>query len=517
MSEKASTLKKQKPALSWWQIFNMSFGFFGIQMGFALQLANTSRIFQTLSAAVSDLPIYWLAGPVTGLIIQPIIGYMSDRTWHSTFGRRRPYFFVGALLATLCLFIMPNSSSLWIAIGMLWIMDSSFNVAMEPFRAYVGDRLPNKQLTTGFAMQSFLIGVGAVLASFLPYILTNYFGVANTAPEGVIPPSVKWAFYIGGVGFLIAVLYTVFTSKEYSPEEMASFADNSEKEAIEDPLISDQDYISNGTKHKTVGAILLLLGAVFAFVINSMELQRDLYVLGGIFIFVGLLLLISGFIQGNGKSDSVLVTITNDLQFMPATMKQLSAVQFFSWFGLFAMWIYSTPAVTEYIFGSTDPQSALYNEGADWVGVCFGVYNAVPIFIAFLLPVIAQKISRKKTHMLALFAGGLGLISISLISSPKMMLLSMIGVGIAWTSILSMPYAMLTNSLKPSKMGYYMGVFNFFIVLPQIVAASILAFMLDKIFGGASIYALVIGGASMIFAGILCLFVEDKEEYLEGE
>ena len=501
----------RKPRLSFIDIWNMCFGFLGIQMGFALQLANTSRIFQTLSAEVDNLPIYWLAGPVTGLIVQPIIGYISDRTWHPVFGRRRPYFFVGALLAAISLFIMPNSSILWFAIGMLWIMDSAFNIAMEPFRAYVGDKLPNEQLTTGFATQSFLIGVGAVFASFLPWILTNLFGVENTAAEGQIPTSVKWSFYIGGVGFLIAVFYTIFTTKEYSPEEMASFEDNKEKEQYSNPLLNDEDYIANSKKHLIYGLSLTAIGLLFAYFVYHNAWKRDLYVLAGVIVSFGLLFLTAGHLQKHGKNESFITTIMNDLQFMPKTMKQLAVVQFFSWFALFSMWIYATPAVTEFIFGSTDTTSKAYNEGADWVGVCFGVYNAVPIVVAFLLPVIAKVISRKGTHMLALIAGGLGLVSIYFISEPKMMLLSMIGVGIAWASILSMPYAMLTNSLPPSKMGYYMGVFNFFIVLPQIVAASILAFVLGMFFDGQANWALVIGGISMLFAGVFCLFVDDKE------
>jgi len=489
----------------------MSFGFLGIQMGFALQLANTSRIFQTLSAEVENLPIYWLAGPVTGLIVQPIIGYMSDRTWHPVFGRRRPYFLIGAILAAASLFIMPNSSVLWFAIGMLWIMDSAFNIAMEPFRAYVGDKLPNEQLTTGFATQSFLIGVGAVFASLLPWLLTNVFGIANTATEGTIPDAVKYSFYIGGVGFLLAVLYTVTTSKEYTPEEMAAFENIQEKEAEANLLTSNEDFKANSKKHKLFGLGFLVAGLLFAFVIFVNAFKRDLYVLSGVLVTFGLLFLISGVLQKSGKNNSFITTIMNDLQFMPTTMKQLAWVQFFSWFALFAMWIYTTPAVTEYIFGSTDTTSKAYNEGADWVGLCFAVYNGVPILVAFLLPVIARSISRRITHMLALFAGGLGLLSIYFIQQPNLMLLSMVGVGIAWASILSMPYAMLTNALPQKKLGYYMGVFNFFIVLPQIVAASILAFILNLFFDGQANWALVIGGVSMVFAGLLCLRVDDKD------
>ena len=193
---------KNKPTLGFWQIWNMCFGFMGIQFGFALQNANVSRIFQTLGAEVDDIPILWIAAPLTGLIVQPIIGYMSDRTW-TGLGRRRPYFLGGAILASAALIFMPNSPTLWIAAGMLWIMDASINISMEPFRAFVGDNLPEKQRTTGFAMQTFFIGVGAVVASALPWVLTNWLSIANEAPPGVIPDSVKISFYVGGIAFLL--------------------------------------------------------------------------------------------------------------------------------------------------------------------------------------------------------------------------------------------------------------------------------------------------------------------------
>lgn len=436
------SIASEKPKLSFWEIWNMSFGFLGIQFGFALQNANVSRIFETLGAEKDSLPILWLAAPVTGLIVQPIIGYYSDRTWIPKWGRRRPFFAIGAILATIALFIMPNSPSLWVAAGMLWVMDGSINVSMEPFRAFVGDVLPNEQRTKGFAMQAFFIGIGAVIASILPYVLTNWLGFANTAPDGQIPDSVKWSFYIGGVAFFAAVMWTVFNSKEYPPEDI-------EKLKLE----------------------------------NS---ERG--------VFTGLAESFMGIFK------------------MPKTMVQLAFVQFFSWFALFAMWIYSTPAVTEHVYGTTDTKSALYNEGANWVGIMFGVYNGVAALAAFLLPQLAKYFGRKGTHLIALFCGALGLISIFYINDPNLLVLNMIGVGIAWASILSVPYAMLSSALPSDKMGYYMGVFNFFIVIPQIVAAGILGFILKNFFGNDAIYALIVGGISLIIAGLLSLLVNDDDK-----
>ncbi|GAB2538266.1 MFS transporter [Rufibacter soli] len=437
----AQTISAQaKPRLSFWQIWNMSFGFLGIQFGFALQNANVSRIFETLGG--TEIALYWLAAPVTGLLVQPIIGYLSDRTWSPRFGRRKPFFMVGAILASISLFLMPNSSVLWMAVGMLWILDSSINISMEPFRALVGDLLPSEQRTSGFAAQTFFIGIGAVVASLLPWIFNNWVGLPNTAPAGEIPPSVKWAFYSGGVVFFLAVLWTVLKTKEYPPEDLEEF----EREKRDTTFWE-------GVKETFLG------------------------------IFK-----------------------------MPKTMLQLAFVQFFTWFALFAMWIFTTPALTSHVYGTTDTTSKLYNEGADWVGVCFAVYNGVSAIFALLLPALAKKTSRRMTHLICLTIGGLGLISVYFISDPKLLLVSMVGVGIAWASILSMPYAILAGSLPAKRMGYYMGVFNFFIVIPQIVAGTLLDFINKHIFDGQSIYVLVLGGCSMILAGFMTLLVKDVDE-----
>jgi maltose/moltooligosaccharide transporter len=499
----------KRPRLSFIQIWNMSFGFLGIQFGFALQNANVSRIFETLGADINQIPILWMAAPVTGLIVQPIIGHMSDNTWNRL-GRRRPFFLIGAILASVALFIMPNSPVLWVAAGMLWIMDASINVSMEPFRAFVGDMLPSEQRTTGFAMQSFFIGTGAVVASALPYMMTNWFGIANTAPEGEIPQSVKFAFYIGGAVFFLAVLWTVISSKEYSPEELAKFneAENPKDKSVNpyerERMVESNTFISKGFLWVLAGIILL---AIFYFFIY-MDYGLAVF-FGGIIIF-GLLQLLSGSLTRKGKTSSGLVVILNDLYKMPKTMIQLSYVQFFSWFALFAMWIYTTPAVTRHIYGTTDTTSALYNEGADWVGVLMAVYNGFAAIMAFLLIWMAKKTSRKTVHTISLICGGLGLISFYFISNPNMLIISELGIGLAWASILAMPYAILTGALPSHKMGVYMGIFNFFIVIPQITAAAILGFFVHNLFAGHAIYALVLGGVSMFVAAALVRKVEDN-------
>lgn len=505
----------KRPRLSFWQIWNMSFGFLGIQFGFALQNANVSRIFETLGAKIDAIPILWIAAPVTGLIIQPIIGHMSDKTW-CRLGRRRPYFLTGAILASIALLIMPNSPVLWIAAGMLWIMDASINVSMEPFRAFVGDMLPSEQRTKGFAMQSFFIGTGAVVASALPYILTNVFNVANVAPEGQIPPSVKLSFYIGGVVFFIAVLWTIINSKEYSPEELKSFEEAEHAEIkLKTGKEATVEHVDHSSSYFLKNCIIwFVAGVVLSFLVYYFKWDVELFILtGGLFAF-GIVQLIAGLLIKVRREDSGWAVVVNDLFNMPKTMAQLAIVQFFSWFALFSMWIYTTSAVTKHIYGTTDTTSELFNKGANWVGVCFAVYNGFAAVVAFLLPVLAKYTSRKTTHSIALIAGGLGLISIYFISNPNMLLVSMLGVGIAWASILSMPYAILAGALPSAKMGTYMGIFNFFIVIPQILAASLLGFFTRSLFGGEAVYSLMLGGGSMILAAMLVFFVTDKDDVI---
>lgn len=506
----ATELLRPKPTLTFWEIWNMSFGFLGIQIGFALQNANVSRIFETLGAKVENIPILWIAAPVTGLVVQPIVGYFSDRTWNRL-GRRRPYFLVGAILASLALLAMPNSPALWVAAGVLWLMDASINISMEPFRAFVGDNLTSEQRTTGFAMQSFLIGTGAVVASILPWLLTTQFGVANSAPSHVIPDSVRLSFYIGAAVFFLAVLWTVMRSKEYSPEQMASFEENQAREEFARAKRTADEYAANGGRQIRLGGILLAAGAALSLWLASQAIYQVM-VLSAVVAVGGMLLIASGLMQRRGRYDNGFVTILNDLQDMPRTMKQLAWVQFFSWFALFAMWIYTTAAVTSHVYHTTDTTSALYNEGANWVGVSFGAYNGVAAIVAFAIPVLAKLTSRKVAHAICLVCGAVGLLSVFFLSDARYLLGSMVGVGIAWASILSMPYAILTGALPPSKMGYYMGVFNFFIVIPQIVAAAVLGFVVGRFFGGAAIYALLIGGTSLVLAAALTLRVEDEDD-----
>ncbi len=578
---------KTQPRLSFWQIWNMSFGFLGIQFGFALQNANVSRIFESLGADIGTIPILWIAAPVTGLIVQPIVGYLSDNTWNRL-GRRRPFFLVGAILASLALIIMPNSPFLWVAAGMLWILDASINVSMEPFRAFVGDMLPPEQRTKGFAMQSFFIGVGAVVASGLPYVLTNWLGVSNVADIAAgerIPPSVKFAFYIGAGVFFLSVLWTVIRTREYSPEQLAEF----ERNRSDDDNIRqhERDELLPAQRFLKYAPFWIFGGLLLTLVVHWLKLEAELYILSGGLILFGLIQLVTGLMIRDGRGKHGFVVVINDLYRMPKTMGQLAVVQFFSWFALFAMWIYTTAGVTSHIYdmrisaaevqemktigqqleemGPAEWTAALervnrelityeeqvvagqsnvvasmrvvnffreergvgisgglqttldriqqeYNRGADWVGVSFAAYNGFAALLAFFLPVLAKWTNRRITHMIALTAGGIGFISIYFIGNPNLIILSMVGVGLAWASILSMPYAILTGSLPAHKMGTYMGIFNFFIVIPQILAASLLGFFVTTIAGGQAIWALVLGGCAFFVAAITVLFVDDEDE-----
>lgn len=431
----------QKPRLSFWQIWNMSFGFLGIQFGWGLQLGNMSGIYEKLGANPDQLPILWLAAPLTGLIIQPIIGSMSDRTW-GRLGRRRPYFLVGALLASVALFFMPTSSSLWMAAGLLWILDASINVSMEPFRAFVADKLNADQRTTGFVMQSFFIGLGATFAGWLPLAFRR-FGVAGNTASG-IPLTIKYAFQIGAAAFLLAVLWTVFTTREYPPEDMEAFE----------------------------------------------RMRREK--------------------RGLAAGLSEILTALRE---MPRTMRQLAPVQIFTWLGLFCMWLFYVPAVARHVFGAVDPQSEAYTHGVEWGGFAMSFMNITCFAVAFLLPKLAKATSRKTVHALCLICGALGLLSVYFISSPWMLVVSMVGVGIAWASILSMPYAILSGALPAARMGVYMGVFNFFIVIPEITQALTFGPLIRGIFGAnnprSPLYVVLVGGCFMLLAALLVMRVRD--------
>ncbi len=496
-----------KPNRTFLQIINMSIGFLGIQFAFGLQNANVSRIFQSLGAKIDEIPILWIAAPLTGLLIQPIIGHMSDKTWLGKFGRRRPYFMIGAIFASLALFVFPNAWALWMAALLLWVLDASINISMEPFRAFVGDMLPEKQLTTGFAAQSFFIGTGAVISSILPYVLEK-FNISNESATG-IPDTVRISFYIGAIVFIAAIAYTVFTTKEYSPAQMKEFGEFSEADTqtkyIKTPAAV---FINRGMIWLFIGAVLSAL--LYFYNGNATnKLEKELYVLTGGLTAYGIFQLLAGVFHKNGK-DNGFVEVLDDLGHLPNTMKKLAVVQFFSWFALFSMWIYSTPALAQHLLNTTDTSSAEYNKLGNWVGVLFAYYNGFAALFAFLLPVLAAKFSRPVTHLIALICGGLGLISFYLFKDENLLIISMAGIGFAWSSILAMPYSMLTQSLPAHKMGVYMGIFNFFIVIPQILAATLLGIFTKHLFGNQAIYAIVLGGCSMILAGFLTLRIKEK-------
>ncbi|PWK92441.1 MFS transporter [Fulvimonas soli] len=490
---------KARPALSFRQIWNMCFGFFGIQFGFALQTAEVSRIFQTLGASLEQIPVLWVAAPVTGLLVQPVVGHLSDRTW-TRLGRRRPYFLAGALLAALSLLWMPNAATLWTAAALLWLMDASINVSMEPFRAFVGDQLPPAQRPLGYAVQGFFIALGAVVASAMPWLLARC-GVANAAPPGGIPDTVRYAFYAGGAALLGAVLWTVASTREYPPGQLLAF----------DPAPAGGDRPSPAGAARN-GIAWALAGALGTALVWRFALQRELYLLSvGMLAYGALLLWLA-----RTRRRNLLAQVLGDLHAMPEAMRRLAWVQLFSWFALFALWIYATAAVTAVHFGSADPHSAAYNEGANWVGVLFAAYNGFAALAAITIPWMVRRWGLQASHLANLWLGGAGLLSFLLIRDPHWLLLPMLGVGFAWASILSLPYAMLSDSLPAAKMGVYMGIFNFFIVIPQLVAASVLGALLRLFFHGQAVWALALGGASLFAAGLCTLRVRLEESPAMG-
>ncbi len=491
----ANAAIRARPELSFWQIWNMCFGFLGIQFGFGLQNANVSRIFQTLGADMDTIPILWVAAPLTGLIVQPIVGYYSDRTWNRL-GRRRPYFLAGALLASAALVFMPRSPTLWVAAGLLWVLDASINIAMEPFRAFVGDQLPQRQRPAGYAMQTFFIGVGAVVASMLPWILSHA-GVSNVGTgESAIPASVRLSFDIGAVVMVGAILWTVLGSREYPPTELHAFADATPASEAVEPGTSARASLR--------GLAWLGGGALGLFLVWQFGLDKQLYLLGAGFTAWGVAVLIHARTRGSG----LFGTVMDDIHGMPATMRQLVPVQFFSWLALFSMWIYTTAAVTRTHFGATDTTGPAYNDGANWVGVLFGAYNGFAALAAIAIPIMVKRLGLQVSHLVNLTLGALGLASFLFIRDPDLLLVSMVGVGFAWASILSLPYALLAGSVPTRKMGTYMGIFNFFIVIPQLVAASVLGAILTKLLGGEPVHALGLGAASFMLAGLLALRVK---------
>ncbi len=434
----------EKPRLSFWQIWNMSFGFLGIQFGWGLQMANMSSIYSFLGAKEDELSLLWIAAPITGLILQPIIGYMSDRTW-TGLGRRRPYFLVGAILASFALVAMPHCSELWMAVGLLWILDASINITMEPFRAFVADKLPGEQRAMGFSVQSLFIGLGAVIASAMPWMLTHWFGVESGTSEGdSIPRAVMISFHMGAAALFIAVVYTILTTPEYPPEDIEAFK----------------------------------------------KMKAESRGVGRFFVEL---------VEGIGS--------------MPKTMRQLAVVQFFTWTALFCMWIYWTPAIARQVFGGNPADQAAWlditEKAGAWTGICFATYNLVCFAFSFVLLALSKKFSPKMIHLVCLLIGGAGLLSVSFIHDQQMLLVSMVAVGIAWASILSMPYAILSSVLPPAKMGFYMGVFNFFIVIPQVLVSLVMGKVVGSLFGGNSMMVITVGGISLVIAGFCMLIVKE--------
>jgi maltose/moltooligosaccharide transporter len=503
----AETPLKIKPRQSWAGLWNISFGFFGIQIGFALQNANMSRIFQTLGTSLDDLPALWVAAPLTGLLVQPVIGHMSDRTWLGRLGRRRPYFLAGAILAALSLFLMPLAPGLGVAAPllfaatMLWVLDASLNVSMEPFRAFVGDMLHRDQHAAGYSVQTAFIGAGAVVGSIFPYALERL-GVSNEAAAGAIPDTVRYAFWFGGLALFAAVLWTVLTTREYAPDEMSAFDGSADS--------GEHDHTIRVLASRTFGASLAWLGAgaLVIVAVAAWGLEKEVYLLGGLLAAYGLasIVAISGARRGGGAG--MLGHIVGDFSGMPELMKRLAVAQFFSWSALFIMWINTTPVVAQYFFDAPTAASPGYQDGANWVNVLFTVYNGVAAVVALLLlPFLAARIGRVRTHIAALLCGAAGYAGFFLFRTPEQLILSEIGIGIAWASILAMPYAILASSLPQHKLGIYMGLFNVFVVVPQLLVATVMGSITKRFFPTEPIYTMAFAAGVLVLAALAMLRV----------
>ena len=499
------TAVSEKPRQSVAALWNISFGFLGIQVGFALQTANMSRIFQSLGSSLDDLPALWIAAPLTGLLVQPIIGHMSDRTWLGRLGRRRPYFVAGALLAALSLFLMPLSSSLFMAAILLWALDASLNITMEPFRAFVGDMLRKDQHTAGYAVQTAFIGAGAVVGSIFPELLDKW-GVSNTVAGGGIPDTVRYSFWVGGAALFLAVLWTVLTTKEYSPVEMAAFGESAEH--------PDGDETLRALASRTLGSSLAWIGAgvVVLLAVLELQLEKEVYVLAGLLIVYGLASIIAILLARRGSTNNMLAHIVGDFSGMPPIMKRLALAQFFSWSALFIMWINTTPVVARNFYHSPDPASAGFQDAGNWVGVLFAVYNGVAAIAALaLLPPLARSVGKARTHMICLLAGALGYASFFMIKDPQLLIVSEIGIGVAWASILAMPYAILASSLPQRKLGIYMGLFNIFIVIPQLLVATVMGSIMKAFFPDEPIWTMLAAAIVMSLAALAMLRVKTDD------
>ncbi len=490
-----------KPRQSFWGLWNISFGFFGIQIGFALQNANMSRVFQSLGSSIDDLPVLWIAAPLTGLLVQPVIGFMSDRTWLGRFGRRRPYFLAGALLAAFALVAMPQAHALLFAALLLWMLDASLNVAMEPYRAFVGDMLHKDQHTAGYAVQTAFIGAGAVVGSIFPYLL-DHLGISNAAVIGGIPDTVRYSFWAGAAALFGAVVWSVVKTREYSPAEMAQFG-------AAEAAAGDAPSAALAGRGFGGGVAWLIAGSVVTVAVQQWGLQKEVYLLGGLLAAYGIATIAAVAMARAGRETHMLASIVGDFSGMPPIMKRLALVQFFSWSALFIMWINTTPVVAQYFFGSANPASAAYQNGGNWVGVLFAVYNGVASIAALtLLPALSRRIGKARTHIVCLLAGAMGYASFFVLRDPHLLVVSEIGIGIAWASILAMPYSILASSLPQGKLGIYMGLFNVFVVIPQLLVATVMGSIMKAFFPGEPIWTMAFAAGTLAVAALAMLRVK---------
>lgn len=504
----AQEAAREKPRQSLAGLWNISFGFFGIQIGFALQNANMSRIFQSLGTELDNLPALWIAAPLTGLLVQPVIGHLSDRTWLGRLGRRRPYFLAGAVLAALALFAMPLAPGLVVAAAMLWLLDASLNVSMEPFRAFVGDMLRKDQHSAGYAVQTAFIGAGAVIGSIFPWLL-EHLGVANTAPAGGIPDTVRIAFWFGGGALFLSVLWTVVSTREYAPDEMARFAD-ADAQSTHDPAHPDPHAAAAAlaARSQAPGLGWLAGGAVVLAAVAPLRLEKEVYLLGGLLAGYGLLRLWAVARARAGHAPGMLGSIVGDFAGMPALMKRLALVQFFSWSALFIMWINTTPIVAHHFYGAPDTHGPLFQQGANKVDLLFAVYNGVAAVAALtLIPLLSTRIGAARTHVLGLLAGAAGFAGFFVIRDPDWLVLSELGIGIAWASILALPYAILASSLPQAKLGIYMGLFNAFVVIPQLLVATVMGSIMKRWFPDEPIWTMAFAAATLLVAALAMLRV----------
>jgi len=506
------TVVREKPRQSLAGLWNISFGFFGIQIGFALQNANMSRIFQSLGSSVDDLPALWIAAPLTGLLVQPLIGHLSDRTWLGRLGRRRPYFVGGAFLAALSLLLMPLAAQLFFAAILLWTLDASLNISMEPFRAFVGDMLRKDQHTAGYAVQTAFIGAGAVVGSIFPWLLDRV-GVSNVAQAGGIPATVQLSFWFGAAALVAAVSWTVITTREYAPQELALFGEDADGGDG-----SDQQLAVLAMRSNVPSIAWAIAGCAVIYCVSIFHLQKEVYLLGALLLAYGLARLIAIELAKRGKQKNILALVVGDFAGMPPLMKRLALVQFFTWSALYTMWVFTTPVVAQDFYGSSNAASPAFQTAGNYVGELFAIYNGVAAVASVtLLPLLARSLGKAMTHVICLAAGSAGFASFLLIHDPAMLVLSEVGIGIAWASVLAMPYAILASSLPQRKLGIYMGLFNVFIVVPQLLVATIMGSVMKAFFPGEPVWTMFAAALVMAIAALAMLRVGPTDAKADSE